>query len=107
MELFDSKYVFKQTTRKNGEVAIQQTESRNLKNEILQRLNNLITESYNIEILRTDEGLIILLPNDELGAIPIALDVKIKSLDFDYLASQAQYQEKLQEKQEKEKAKQK
>ncbi len=107
MELFDSKHIFKQTKKKNGEVAIQQTESRALKSEILQRLSNLITEAYDIEILRTDEGLIILLPNDELGAIPIALDVKIKSLDFDYLASQAQYQEKLQEKQEKEKAKQK
>lgn len=107
MELFDSKHVFKQTTRKNGEVAIQQTESRTLKNEILQQLNILIADTYNIEILRTDEGLIILLPNDELGAIPIALDVKIKSLDFDYLASQAQYQEKLQDKQEKKRAKQK
>ena len=107
MELFNSKYIFKQTKKKNGDVVIQQTESRALKGEILQRLNNLIADTYNIEILRTDDGLIILLPNDELGAIPIALDVKIKSLDFDYLASQAQYQEKLQEKQKKEEAKQK
>lgn len=107
MELFNSKHVFKQTKKKNGEIAIQQTESRTLKGEILQQLNALIASTYDIEVIRTGEGLIILLPNDELGAIPIALDVKIKSLDFDYLASQAQYQEKLQAKEEKEKAKQK
>ena len=107
MELFNSKYVFKQTKKKSGEIAIQQTESRALKSEILQALNNLIINTYNIEVIRTGEGLIILLPNDELGAIPIALDVKVKSLDFDYLASQAQYEEKLQVKEEKQKAKQK
>lgn len=107
MELFNSKHVFKQTKKKNGEIAIQQTESRTLKSEILQELNSLIANTYDIEVIRTGEGLIILLPNEELGAIPVALDVTIKSLDFDYLASQAQYQEKLQAKEEKQKAKQK
>lgn len=107
MELFDSNYTFKQTKKKNGEIAIQQTESRNLKNTILSQLNELIADTYEIDVIRTAEGLILLLPNDELGTIPVALDVKIKSLDFDYLASQEQYDGKIKAKEEKQKAKQK
>ena len=55
MELFNSKYVFKQTKKKSGEIAIQQTESRALKSEILQALNNLIINTYNIEVIISDE----------------------------------------------------
>lgn len=100
--LLDSNLEVKTTVRKTGETMVQQTQSRLLKQEVMKKIKALLEETYDMDMVETGEGIIMLVANDDLGCIPLALDVKVKSLDFDYEAAEAQYKEKLEARQERE-----
>lgn len=105
MEFVNTKTIFKTTTRKSGELALQQTEARTLKLQALAQVQELLSQAYDLEIIQTGDGLIMLVPNEELGVIPMALDIKVKSLDYDYETAQQEYQQKQQAKQKKQETK--
>lgn len=90
------------TVRKTGETMVQQTQSRLLKQEVMKKIKGILEENFDMDMVETGEGIIMLVANDELGCIPLALDVKVKSLDYDYEAAEAQYQEKLNARKERE-----
>lgn len=98
MELIKHDLEIKTTTKSNGDLAIQQTMARSLKTEMLKTLKDLIEATYEIDTLRNDEGIVMLVPNDDLGVIPVALDIKVKSLDYDYETATKDYNDKLKEK---------
>ena len=100
--LLDPKLEVKTTIRKTGESMVQQTQSRLLKQEVMKKIKALLEENYDMDMVETGEGIIMLVANDDLGSIPFAFDVKVKSLDFDYEAAEEQYKEKLEARQERE-----
>lgn len=101
MELIKHDLEIKTITKTNGDLAIQQTMARSLKTEMLASLKLLVEATYGIDTLRNDEGIVMLVPNDELGVIPVALDIKVKSLDYDYETATKDYKDKLKAKAEK------
>lgn len=73
---------------------LHQTDAREYKAE----LHNVIKEalaSLDVTITDVDNGFIIEMPHDELGAIPIECKFVIKPLDFDVIAAGEQYTDKL------------
>jgi elongation factor P--beta-lysine ligase len=87
--------VFKTTGEK-----IQQTQRNNLKTEILQAIQEHMPQD--IVIGRAKEGIILEFPNDELGAIAVVLDIKIKDLEFDVTVPIQELENSIKEKEEKE-----
>jgi len=86
--------------------AIKQTERNNLKNEMLAELIKDLPSG--LVVGRAKEGIILELPNDNEGALPIVLDIKFKNVDYDtvtpvkdYTQAQAEKVEKAKEKAEK------
>ncbi len=74
---------------------LHQTDAREYKAE----LHNVIKEalaSLDVMITDVDNGFIIEMPHDDLGAIPIECKFVIKPLDFDIIGAGDQYADKLQ-----------
>ena len=102
MELLKKDLQLKTSQRKNtNETYIQQTQARELKNELLLKIKDILLNVCDVDIIRTGDGLVVLIPNNDYGVIPTTLDIKIKSLDFDYEVSQQEYIEKQNAKKEK------
>lgn len=85
---------------KKGE-KIKQTEHRELKSNIMSALLEDLKEK-GLAIGMSKDGIVIEMPNDNLGAIPVELDIKVKGLDYDTLQAVENYRF---EKEEKEKRK--
>lgn len=87
---------------------VQQTDSNNLKNELLTKLFETLVDS-GLVVYRTNEGIYIEVPvksvadalppeSDGSGALTIALDCKIKGLDTNAESEATAFDEKLAEK---------
>lgn len=73
---------------------IQQTDSRKLKATLHELLTEMLTE-YGFEVYEIQNGLVVEIPNEELGAIPIEIKAIVKNLNFDTDTHVTEYQEKL------------
>ena len=93
---------------KNNKWKVQQTDSNNLKNELLTKLFETLVDS-GLVVFRTSEGIYIEVPvqsiadalppdSDGSGALTIALDCKIKGLDTNAEVEATAFDEKLAEK---------
>lgn len=73
---------------------IHQTDAREFKQE----LHNLFKEQFEamgLIVTEIENALVLEIPNDELGAIPIEAKFVVKNLDYDIMAAEHQYQQKL------------
>lgn len=95
----------------HSETKIEQKASRQIK----ENLNSLMIKaletiaSDDVQILRTAKGIGIAIDNEQVGFIPIEINITIKNLDYDIVEENIAYNEKLEsdkiKKAEKEKAK--
>jgi hypothetical protein len=104
---------FRVSTNKNGE-AIQQTERNALKNDLLNAIRQDIAECYEY-VYQNEDGILLEIANSSIadnisneegsGAITACVDIKIKNLDFNATTESEDYMRKVNEKAEKQKAK--
>ena len=73
---------------------IQQKEQLELKNMLTNALLKDFKEA-DIEVYEVPKGFVIILPNDEEGAIPVELSIVTKPLDYDYDGLHDEYLRKL------------
>lgn len=86
-------------------MVIEQKQSRALKAELLNKVIDLITNEYDIEVRATSEGTFLMIPNNEEGVIPVILDIKMKPLDTDVDTLEDEYKQKQEAKAQKQKKK--
>lgn len=86
-------------------LVIEQKQARQLKTSVTEQVAALIAETFDVETVQTAEGLYILIPNDEEGAIPVCLDIKVKPLDTDVEVLHTEYIQKQEDKAQKAKEK--
>ena len=68
---------------------INQTERNSFKNEVL---SALMSDLQGVGgLIRTLDGIVLEVANDELGVIHLELDVKVKNTDFDVTAASDEY----------------
>ena len=106
-ELLLKELELKTTKKSNGDLAIQQTQGREIKATVMKLVKETLTATFDVDCLMSVDGLVILAPNNEYGAIPLTLDIKVKSLDYDYQAATDEYIQKQKAKEEKEAEKKK
>lgn len=73
---------------------IHQTDAREFKQE-LHKLFKAQFESMGLLVTEIENALVLEIPNDELGAIPIEAKFVVKNLDFDILAAEHQHLQKI------------
>lgn len=76
---------------------IHQTDARELKALLHEAFAEKLAE-LDVDITMVENGFIIEVPNDELGAIVVESKFVIKPLDFDVMTAGAMYKEKLDKK---------
>lgn len=69
---------------------IQQKEQTQLKKDLVDALASDFEEA-GIETYLVQKGLVVLIENDEEGAIPIEIDIITKPLDYDYIGLNDEY----------------
>lgn len=72
---------------------IQQKEQTQLKKDLVDALASDLEEA-GIETYLVQKGLVVLIENDEEGAIPVEIDIITKPLDYDYLGLHEEYLDK-------------
>lgn len=92
---------FTVTETKKGE-KIKQTEHRQLKADLMSALEKDF-QDLGLALGMSKDGLVLEIPHDNLGAIPVELDLKVKSLDFDTVWAVESYAKEQQEKAERKK----
>jgi hypothetical protein len=73
---------------------INQTERNAFKAQVLESLISDLS-SADMTAVRTSDGIVLEIENDELGSIYLELDVKVKNTDYDLDEAIADYQSKL------------
>lgn len=80
----------------------------NVRNELRTDLVDALTEALvelGLEAVRTEDGVAIAIPNEDLGSIPVVIGATIKDLAYDIYEAEADYKAKLVAKVEADKAK--
>lgn len=107
MELLQKDLKLKVNQNKFG-LVLEQKQSRQLKKEITEKVMELIVKNFDgVETIQTTEGIILTIPNDEEGCIPVLMDFKMKPLDIDFDGMHTEWETKQKEKEEKQKEKEK
>lgn len=101
VDLLQKDLEIKTIKKSNGDLAIQQTQSRELRATIIENIKQALLETFDIDATMGSDGLVIIVPNDNEGYIPVVLDIKMKSLDYDYETATKDYNDKLKAKEEK------
>jgi hypothetical protein len=78
---------------------INQTERNTTKSDALEAITTDLFAA-GLNAVRTTEGIVLEVPNDELGSIFFELDIKVKSADFDITTAVAEYQDQINARQE-------
>ena len=66
---------------------INQVQRNALKEDALKALFAELQILESANIVRTNDGIVLEIPNDELGAVFLELDIKVKDLDFDIVSA--------------------
>lgn len=66
---------------------VNQVQRNALKNDALEALLADFAALDGVAITRTNDGIVLEVPNDELGSLYFEFDLKIKDLDFDVVAA--------------------
>ena len=77
----------------NGE-AIKQNERNEIKAQLLQAIATDLSQLLGVEVLKVDKGFGFMLPNDNEGAVPMVIDLTIKSMEYDVIAENEAFIEK-------------
>lgn len=99
-EIYNRK--FKTSTTAKGVYRIQQGEATELKETMIDLAIEALSEKYTeLEIIKGAKGVLLLIPNENEGSIPMVLDIVNKPLDFDIEEWEEEYNEKLRKEEEK------
>lgn len=80
----------------------------NVRNELRTDLVDALTEALvelGLDAVRTEDGVAIAIPNEDLGYVPVVIGATIKDLAYDIYEAEADYKAKLEAKAEAEKVK--
>lgn len=101
----------KRNYKVNENGVINQTQRNQLREELMTDMEEMLKGNTNCEVNRIEEGILIEIPDDELGSIPAIISIKIKPINFDSLSAieerknkVADREQKAKEKEEKKKA---
>ena len=83
---------------------LKQNERNALKNEIVSAMCEFLSEN-GFQVSLVNDGIACEIPNDELGSIPFVIGITMKNLSFDVVYENEIFNEKVAEKQMKEKEK--
>lgn len=97
---------FAETNVRLSGVKIHQTDGRKLK-EDLHEIMKMAFENLGLYVTEVENALVIEMPHNELGAVLYETKFVMKQLDYDVTSASEQFQEKLQARNEKMKAKEK
>lgn len=93
---------FKTSTTAKGVYRIQQGEATKLKEIMIDLAIEALEEKYTeLEIIKGAKGVLLLIPNEIEGAIPMVLDIVNKPLDFDVEEWEEEYKDKIKREEEK------
>jgi len=90
------KEIYKQKISVSPKGLIKQTERNTLKTDILKAIMQGLP--HDIVLGKTNEGICIMVDNENEGGIPIILDIKIKNMNTDLDTAIEEYEEKQAEK---------
>lgn len=92
MEAINNKQ-YETTNTKYGQ-KIKQSEAIELKTQLQDLVVGLIQDTFDIDVFLSDKGVILQIPNEELGALNVELQLVTKPLDMDVDGIDAELREK-------------
>ena len=99
---------FGTTTTASGVEHLAQSQRNQMRAELLSSIkNDLATQFENFDIGLTKDGVVVGIPNEDLGVIYVKLNITIPSLDYDFEGETSEYEaalNKRKERQEKKKS---